>query len=209
MPRIHDARQDRGWITALRVAFSLVACGFGVVALHQAGNTVGDPSSAFHRYRAPAAMPHVFAEGTVQHRVGSDRSVPPLCLVEHERWMSCGKSRCWSRIESFTRSDARIVLSHATGTLPESMDLAHEFHFEPWRPSQSDVVTSAVEEMRWRDFAKANHLGFGDENFHGSYDRVVTTCAQAGEPLYVEACVSPTKPGVLESWPGRGFTARS
>lgn len=197
MPRIHDARNDSLPILLLRGIIFVVACTVTVVMLQQAGHLIGDPTSAFARYREPAVMPHVFVHGTIQHRNDAKRSLGPMCVVEHQRWLSCGKHYCWKGVETFHYSTARVEITDASSPLPSSMDLSTSFQFEPWTPSRN--VTSPEQEDRWRAVDNGFHSGFGSR----SSDRVVESCANDDDPVFIEACVSPKRPGLLEPCPGQ------
>lgn len=204
MPRIRDAREDSGWVIAPRRLVFVVASAVAVWLLYVAGNLLGDPTSAFARYRSPPVMPHVFVTGTIDHQEAADTSLPPLCVVEHERFTSCGKNRCWKPIERFSYSAARVVIAESSAPLPSTMDLSPDFVFEPWAPRKNG--TNSARMRQWKTLAQhAPTVRFVDDSFHGVEDRLVETCVARDKPVFLEACVSPDHPGLLA--PCRGQEA--
>lgn len=200
MPRIHDARNDSSAVILLRGIVFLVACTFAVVMLQQAGHMMGDPTSAFARYREPAVMPHVFVHGTIHQRSDMSKSLGPMCVAEHERWQACGKSHCWKSIESFSYSSARIDITGSSSPLPSTMNLSYAFQFEPWSPGRH--VADGDKEKAWRAISDGTH-GFRIAFNGPSSDRVAESCLTDDDPVTIEACVSPTTPGLLEPCAGQ------
>lgn len=203
MPRIHDARHDSFVLTVARALVFIVACTVAVVMLREAGHMVGDPTSAFARYRSPPKVPHVFVKGTVQHQRKADVYLPPLCLVEHESYVSCGKSYCWRSKERFRYSGAAVEIADSTGPLPTSMNLDPQFQYEPWTPPRT-VIDSQARSRQWKTYAEEHGISFPTGAFSSSSsDRIVETCLTSGDPVFVEACVSPSTPGLLEPCSGQ------
>jgi len=80
------------------------------------------------------------------------------------------------------------------------MALSSSFVFEPWVPRSNTV--EAARAQAWKKFAQSFGHGFEENNFASpSVDRVVEACLAAGTRVYLQACVSPTTPGLLEACP--------
>jgi hypothetical protein len=158
-----------------------------VVCLHHAGKDFGDPNSAITRYRTPAVAPRVFARGRIRPSTRAADEAPLYCSVDHEKWVLCGKNYCWRTFESFRYSAASLDVTWSSSELPATIALGPEMHFEPWM-SPRNYVSSGSRAQFWRDFAQK--YGFGFQDATSPSHRIVEYCAEAGDPIYVEGCVS-------------------
>ncbi len=195
-----DHRHETTSVRVVRVLW-FVVCSFVAIAfVYKAGSELGDPASAIHRYRAPAVAPHVFVRGKLRREPKSP--VPALCSVTHERYQSCGKSRCWRYYEGIVSSRAILDVSWSSSPLPASLQLRSQQRVEPRWPS-SEVV-SGERSKTWKEIAQRANLGFQNSAFGtGSSDRIVEACLDEGEEVFVEACVAPGTSDVLEACPGQ------
>lgn len=162
---------------------------------------LGDPSSPIWRYRGTPTAPHVFARGTLRRAPNS--TLPALCSVQHERYQRCGKTSCWKAYEGMEASNATVDVEWSSSPLPSTMSLSSSFRFEPRGPAFD--VTDPTRAEAWKRTAQRAGLGFKDASFVGpSTDRIVEACLDAGQRVFLEACVSPSNPGQLE--PCAGFS---
>lgn len=194
---VRDRRKDSVGVLFLRGLVFIVAGGLALFLWFNAIQSYGNPSSEIKRWQANPVLPHVFVKGTLARRTSED--LPALCTVEREDYVSCGKNRCWKTQASMGYTNAVIHVAWSSSPLPEKMNVEWTFREEPWRfPGYIATERSAA----WRNFAAKNQITGIASYSPSSSSRLVEYCADSGDNVTIEACVSTSKPSTLEPCTG-------
>ena len=106
--------------------------------------------------------------------------------------------------EGMTTSRATIDVSWSSAPVDARLSLGTQYRVEPAWPSTD--VTDVERSQTWKKIAQRSGLGFTDASFGtGASDRIVESCLDDGEEVFVEACVSSATPGKLEPCDGATF----
>lgn len=189
--------RDKGPGRVVRALVMVIAAIASVSLFASAFRRYADPSSPIHRYRTVAAPPRVFAIGVLHHNKASTPGevLPPICIVNHERYESCGRSSCWRNTEGMLATQGTLhVTWSSTPTLfadHPTIELNSNFQVEPYLKGFS--VTDRDRTQVWMARARKGHLGFelADRTNH----RIVEGCLDDGEEVYVDGCVVPAESG--------------
>lgn len=169
-------------------ALGVLVC---MLLLRSAGAKFSEPSSPMPYVTGAPAAPRVFVHGTLQRVEGS--ALPALCTVE-----VAADADAVSPDQTMKAALATVDVESSSSPIARAMTLSSDFQTRG-RFFMGDRV-DGERAKAWERHAKAT----GSMAFHrGPRGVVRERCFDAGERVFIDACVSPSDPGLLEPCPGQ------
>ncbi len=196
---------DRRLPLGPRVRMVIVTIVGGLVALGLLFDAIRSwraPESPLMRYAAPPAAPRVFVTGQLLEGQGT-RPIAPICVVTHETFVSCGKTRCWRPVETLLVAEATLEVTGSSSPVPPTLTLGSSFSIEPGPPSP--VIAGPADAARWQRMARERKQGFTVAT--GAGHRIVQSCLPAGADVFIEGCIHtfPDGESTLTSCPDASY----